>query len=237
MTHLQNFTTLYHDLFPELSIIRTIKSGKEAEVFLVGTPDGKFFALKVYKDPEQRTFRRTDIYTTGRFVKNRSEARAMTGGNIAGKRIAHDKWIKREYYMLQKLSSLGCLIPKVYATRKDTILMDYIGSENLPAPRLSDVILSTNQAQKAFELILENIRLFFRGGIVHGDLSEYNILYWNEQPYIIDFPQSIDVRTHPQVRELLERDVRNVCKYFEKYFPVDIEEICAGFMKEVENKF
>ena len=79
MTDIQTFATLYHDIFPGLSIIRTIKSGKEAEVFLCGIPDGQLFALKVYKDPEQRTFRKTDMYTAGRFVKNRSEARAMTG--------------------------------------------------------------------------------------------------------------------------------------------------------------
>jgi len=85
------------------------------------------------------------------------------------------------------------------------------------------------QAQKSFDLILENIRLFYRSGIIHGDLSEYNILYWNEIPYIIDFPQSIDIRTHPQVRELLDRDVRNVCTYFERYFPVDIEKISEDF--------
>lgn len=227
----QNLTVLYHDLFPDLSIIRTIKSGKEAEVFLCGVPDGKLFALKVYKDPEQRTFRKTDMYTSGRHVKNRSEARAMTGWNIAGKRIAHDKWIRREYYMLEKLSSLGCAIPKVYANRKDTILMEYIGWQDAPPARLSDVVLSVDQAQKTFELILENIHLFFQSGIVHGDLSEYNILYWNNTPYIIDFPQSIDIRSNPYTREFLVRDVQNVCKYFEKYFPIDIEWVCSDFKK------
>lgn len=237
MTDLQTLATLYHDIFPSLSLIRTIKSGKEAEVFLCGTPDQKLFALKVYKDPEQRTFRRTDTYTAGRFVKNRSEARAMTGGSIAGKRIAHDKWIKREYYMLEKLMANGCLIPKVFATRKDTILMEYLGDENAPAPRLSDITLSSEQAKQVFEIILKNIRLFYQSGIVHGDLSEYNILHWNDTPYIIDFPQSIDVRTHPQVRELLQRDVRNVCKYFERYFLVETEKICEEFGGLVEEKF
>jgi len=81
----------------------------------------------VYKDPEKRTFRNTKMYTSGLTVKNRSEARAMSGGNLVGKRIAHDKWIRREYYMLEKLSLFGCSIPRVYANRKDTILMEYIG--------------------------------------------------------------------------------------------------------------
>lgn len=229
--------SLYHDLFPGLFPIRTIKSGKEAKVFLCGTPNGRLFALKVYKDPEQRTFRKTDIYTSGRHVKNRSEARAMSGGNLAGKRIAHDKWIRREFYMLEKLSTLGCSIPKVFANRKDTILMEYIGWQENPAPRLSETVLTVEQAEKAFELILENVRLFFQSGIVHGDLSEYNILYWNSTPYIIDFPQSIDIRSNPHAREFLIRDIRNVCKYFEKYFPVDIETICADFRSLVEAKF
>ena len=127
MNDSQNFTTLYHDIFPNLSMVRMIKTGKEAEVFLCGTPDGKLFALKVYKDPEKRTFRNTKMYTSGLTVKNRSEARAMSGGNLVGKRIAHDKWIRREYYMLEKLSLFGCSIPRVYANRKDTILMEYIG--------------------------------------------------------------------------------------------------------------
>lgn len=114
--------------------------------------------------------------------------------------------------------------------------MEYIGELDTPAPRLSDARLSPEQAQKAFDAILENIRLFFQTGIVHGDLSEYNILYWNDTAYIIDFPQSIDIRTHPQVRELLDRDVRNICKYFEKYFPIDIEKICTEFGNLVEKK-
>lgn len=163
-------------------------------------------------------------------VKNRSEARAMSGGNMVGKRIAHDKWIRREYYMLEKLYSLGCSIPKVIANRKDTILMEYIGEKDTPAPRLSDVTITVDQARKTFDSILENIRLFYKSGIVHGDLSEYNILYWNDTPYIIDFPQSIDIRNHPQVSEMLERDVRNVCKYFDRYFPVDVEEIVLKFV-------
>lgn len=117
MNESENFTTLYHDIFPDLSVIRTIKSGKEAEVFLCAIPEGKLFALKVYKDPEKRTFRNIKMYTSGLTVKNRSEARAMSGGNMVGKRIAHDKWIRREYYMLEKLSALGCSIPKVFANR------------------------------------------------------------------------------------------------------------------------
>ena len=107
MSQSVSLALLYKDLFPDLAIIRAIKSGKEAEVFLCGTLDGHLFALKAYKDKEQRTFRKSDIYTAGRFVKNRSEARAMSGGNVAGKRIAHDKWIRREYYMLEKLLSNG----------------------------------------------------------------------------------------------------------------------------------
>ena len=72
---------------------------------------------------------------------------------------------------------------------------------------------------------------------MHGDLSEYNILYWNDTPYIIDFPQSIDIRTNPYVRDLLERDVRNVCTYFVRYFPIDTEEIVQRFLDVIEEKY
>lgn len=79
--------------------------------------------------------------------------------------------------------------------------------------------------------------MFYISGIVHGDLSEYNILYWNSIPYIIDFPQSIDIRTNPYVRDLLERDIRNVCAYFMKYFPIDIEKIVQEFLHMTEERY
>lgn len=214
--HINALLFAYRDLFPDLSFVRAIKSGKEADVFLAASPQDGLFALKVYKDPGRRTFRKSDAYTMGKHVKNRSEARAMSGGNRAGKRIAHDKWIRREFYMLEKLYIAGCAIPKTYATRDHSILMEYIGDTGYPAPKLSDIALERSEAERTFEIIIENIRLFLKNGIVHGDLSEFNILYWHDRPYIIDFPQSIDIRNNPYAKEFLERDIRGVCKYFDR---------------------
>jgi len=128
----------------------------------------------------------------------------------------HKLWVKREFYMIVKLHNAGANIPKPVAMTKNAILMEYIGDESYAAPLLKDVNLAKEEIKNVYQLILNNISIFYDIGIVHGDLSPYNILYWNEEPYIIDFPQSADIRNNPNTDELLKRDKENIEKWYKE---------------------
>ncbi|MFA5946336.1 MAG: RIO1 family regulatory kinase/ATPase [Patescibacteria group bacterium] len=211
-----------------VEIVSSIKSGKEASVFRA-LLDGKLTAIKVYKDPSEGGFKNTDVYLDGKFYKNASEERAVASKNKFGKKLKQENWIKREFYMLQRFYMAGAMIPKPLLLIDNAIFMELLGSDETVASRLIDVKLTATEASSALRSIIESVRIFWNLGVVHADLSAYNILWWNQKPFIIDFPQSIDVRTHPDARIILERDINNIAKYFNKYIPVDTEEIKKKF--------
>lgn len=200
----------------EIEIISNIKSGKEATVYRVKL-DGQLVAMKVYKNPEEINFKNSKEYLAGKFYKKLSERRAVEKNNKFAKKLIHKNWVKREFFMLEKLFNNGALIPKPILQVENAIFMELLGDEYTVAPRLCDIGLSDNEVKNALNLILKNIELFWDLGVVHADLSEYNILWWKDNPYIIDFPQSIDVRTHPNSKEFFDRDLKNITKYFSKY--------------------
>lgn len=191
-----------------------IKSGKEAVVCRV-LFDDSLAAMKIYKDPEHRNFTQVGAYLAGKHYKHESERRAVAKKNRFGKKLQHSNWVKREFFLLNKLFKAGASIPRPIAQIENTIVMELLGNAEEAAPRLSDITLDSIQAQDAYNKILKSIDLFWEEGIVHGDLSPYNVLWWKSKPYIIDFPQSIDIRQHPHPEELLERDKANIKKYFE----------------------
>lgn len=211
-----------------LEIVEKIRSGKEATVYRV-IFDGTVLAMKVYTDPERRDFGNADSYLQNKFYKYGSHARAVAKGGKFGKRLRHDNWIKREFYLLKKLYALGATIPKPVAHIGDAILMDFVGDNRAAAPQLSEVRLTDEEARLAFHDIMQSVEIFWLAGAVHADLSAYNILWWRGRSVIIDFPQSVDTRTHPDAKALLERDVRNMAQYFKKYFDVDCDEILDRF--------
>jgi RIO kinase 1 len=207
------------------SLVQNIKSGKEAEIFLLKNPQGEFFALKCYFPPEERTFRQSTMYTEGKFSKSFSEGKAIDSKGARGKKIAFRKWVQREYYLLKQASELLENIPKAQAIRDDKILMEYLWNSQEWAKKLADTTLHSEEAQKYFSEILHSIIVFWKElGIVHGDLSEFNILDWNHRPYIIDFPQALDIRNNPHAKALLERDIRSICNHFSQYFPINTQE-------------
>lgn len=201
-----------------------IKSGKEATVFLVASNNLRY-ALKVYKDPEQRSFSRKETYLEGKFYKKHSVRKAIEKGNRFSKKYLHTSWIKREFDILRKLNEVGALTPKVYDWTDNSILMEFFGIEKLSAPRLIEVELTNEQAQDAFDTIIDNVKIFLEVGIVHSDLSAYNILWFNNNPVIIDFPQAVDITQNPNTESLLKRDLDNVMSYFEKYIEIDRDEV------------
>lgn len=164
----------------------------------------------------------------GKYFRNPSERKAVLKQNKAGKRMLHKGWVRREFFLLQKLYEMGTNVPKVYEWSPESILMDFIGDEYV-APRLVDVELTQKQAELAFEVVLKDIKLMLDCGIIHSDLSAYNILWWQNKPWIIDLPQAIDIRQHPNRNELLKRDLDNIILYFSKYFEINSTSIYQRF--------
>lgn len=199
-----------------VTTLKQLSSGKEATVYLVTDENKKLLALKVYKDYISRSFKNNQEYLAGKHVRAHSEKRAIQKQSRFGKELTQKLWVKREFYMLKKLYDAGISTPKPIEMTKNAILMEYIGDENTPAPRLKDTSRDKKTLEKTFRTIIENIDLMYRQGIIHGDLSPFNILFWNNKPYIIDFPQSIDIRNNPNAQEMLERDRCNIDNWYKK---------------------
>lgn len=212
----------------KLEVLSNIKSGKEATVYRV-ILDGNLVAMKIYTNPEERSFKNMGTYLLGKYYKKPSERRAVAKNNKFAKKLRHKNWVKREFFMLQKLFNNGAIIPRPILQVDNAIFMELLGDINVVAPRLCDIEFNKGEAEKAFKLILNSMKIFWEFGIVHADLSEFNILWWRENPYIIDFPQSVDRRTHPNPREILERDIKNIVNYFSKYQDINYNEIMNEF--------
>ncbi len=210
----------------ELSEMMAIRSGKEATVFCVKNGE-KLLALKVYEEPEYRSFQDNKKYLEGKYYKQHSVRKAISKGNAFSKKYTHNSWVRREFSLLTKLQQAGMNVPKVYECVDASILMDYIGDNENAAPRLIDVVLEKDDAVTALKSILKDIQIFIEHKIVHGDLSAYNILWWNKKPYVIDFPQSVDIAQNPNAQELFQKDIDNIKKYFGKILD----------MKEYEHLF
>lgn len=212
----------------KIEIGSNIKSGKEATVYRARL-DGRSVAVKIYKNPQERSFRNTGAYLLGKYYRRASERKAIAKKNKFARKLKHENWVKREFFMLQKLFKNGANIPEPILQIDDAIFMELLGDENSVAPRLCDIELEKSEAEKAFSSVIKSMETFWNFGIVHADLSEFNILWWKSKPYIIDFPQSVDKRMHPNPREILDRDIKNVVKYFSKYFDINLEEIRSKF--------
>ncbi|NMB91251.1 hypothetical protein GYA37_00185 [candidate division WWE3 bacterium] len=224
MEDLQEIIASFGEKEITITVGDIVKTGKEAIVYKAYL-NNELTALKVYKDYNTRAFTDNKGYIAGKYIKKPSLRKATMKKTKVGKDFIHEGWVKREYVMLNRLFSKGCSIPKPIASVKTAILMEFIGNEAKTAPKLKDAILNASQAQTTFELIVENMKKFLDVGVVHADLSEFNILWWKEKPYIIDFPQSIDVKENTNAESLLLRDVNNVCKYFSKYIEINETEV------------
>lgn len=201
--------------YPDIQVVKNIKSGKEAGCFLVRINEN-LYCLKFYKDRSLSTTAGNNVYLAGKWFRSPSQKKSVDKGNKYGKDLIKKLWTKREYYMLKKFHDLGANVPEVFDFNNNSILMDYLGDANLPAPLIKDANLNEKQSNEIFTQIIDSIKTFYKCGIVHGDLSEFNILWWLDRPYIIDFPQAVDVRNNPNANELLLRDVTNVCKFFKR---------------------
>jgi len=216
-------------------VLNVVKSGKEAVVYRVSI-NNDLYALKLYKNVKVRSFKNTQEYVANKYIRSPNLRRAVALKNAIGTEFMQKGWVKREFVMLSKLYDTGCNIPKPVAFSNNALIMEFVGDKNQPAPNLKNVEFTPDQAKESFELVLENMRRFIDCGIVHSDLSEYNILWWENMPFIIDFPQSVHIKENPNAREMLKRDVHNVCKFFGRFTPLNEDEIFSELAKELDNR-
>ncbi len=199
----------------QVELLQELKSGKEAKVYVVqNLQTNELQALKVYHDFQSRSFQTQKHYFQDRYVGSETAAirRAIKKGNDVGRQFIQDTWVMREQYFLKKLSGQTIYMPKLIKPLRNGVLMEYIGDENGPAPRLSDVELVNDLVEPTLNILLDMIELFLANGIIHGDFSPFNILWWKNRPIVIDFPQAVDVRESKRVYSLLKRDIKNIMK-------------------------
>jgi RIO kinase 1 len=200
-------------------VMRQLMSGKEATVYVVRCGE-EIRCAKVYKEASQRSFRQAASYQEGRKVKNSRQARAMEKGTNYGRKMQEEAWQNAEVDALYRLAAAGVRVPKPYICFEGVLLMDLVTDESgNAAPRLNDVELSEDQALNYHDQLLRQVVLMLCAGVIHGDLSEFNILVDGDGPVIIDLPQAIDAASNTEAAVLLERDVNNLATYFSQYAP------------------
>jgi RIO kinase 1 len=202
-------------------VLYEVRSGKEATVYCCrgGESSGRdLLAAKIYRPLEHRGFRNDAVYQTGRDAAMSSRTkRALANHSRHGREVQFGSWISAEYQIMRSLHDAGADVPDVVAHSGNAILMEYFGDERAAAPMLFRAALDRELASTILRKIVDNVTLWLRHHLVHGDLSPYNLLYWQGRIVAIDFPQALDARINPSARELLGRDLENVCGHFSRY--------------------
>ncbi|MEM6048983.1 PA4780 family RIO1-like protein kinase [Erwinia sp. P7711] len=200
-------------------VLQRLKSGKEADVYTVLCGD-KIQCAKVYKDAAQRSFKQAVQYQEGRKVRNSRNTRAMQKGSKFGRKQQEESWHNAEVDALFRLANAGVRVPQPYICIDGVLLMELVtDAEGAVAPRLSDVSLSEKEALTDFNTMIRNIVRMLCAGIVHGDLSEFNVLLDAEGPVIIDLPQAVDAAANNHAESMFERDVNNITAYYGQFAP------------------
>jgi RIO kinase 1 len=204
-------------------VLRELMSGKEAKVYVVQCGD-EIRCAKVYKEANLRSFHQAVDYTEGRKVKGSRQARAMAKGSRYGRKEQEAAWQSAEVDALYKLAAAGVRVPHPYGFYEGVLLMELVRDENgEPAPRLNDLKLTPEVAREYHAMLIRQVVLMLCAGIVHGDLSEFNILVDDKGPVIIDLPQAIDAAANNNASRMLERDVANLAHYFGQFAPELLE--------------
>jgi RIO kinase 1 len=197
-----------------------VKSGKEATVYCCRAHPSvgkELLAAKVYCPRRQRSFKNDAVYQQGRTTLDSRLDRAMHNKSKKGREVQFGMWIGHEFGTLSRLHAAGADVPKPYASAESALLMDYCGEWGQAAPQLYNVELSPEEAPALFQQMLRNLAICLDCDRVHGDLSAYNILYWQGRLCLIDFPQAVDPLDNQNAFGLFARDVANVCEYFALY--------------------
>jgi RIO kinase 1 len=200
-------------------VIRPLMAGKEASVYMV-IAQGEVCCAKVYKEATQRSFKNRAKYQEGRGTRNSRRARAMQRGSKFGKQEKEDDWQNAEVEALYRLADAGVAVPKPVDFAAGVLVMEMIvDADGSVAPRLNDVALTEETARAYFKSLLQDVVRMLCAGLIHGDLSEYNVLVGADGPVIIDLPQVVDAAANNSASQLLRRDVSNLAAYFSQFVP------------------
>lgn len=200
-------------------VLRPLMSGKEAAVYVVRC-GAQVRCAKVYKEANKRSFRQAAEYQEGRKVRNSRQARAMAKGSKYGRKEAEDAWQNAEVAALFRLANAGVRVPKPYDFQDGVLLMELVtDADGDAAPRLNDVHLEADEAREYHAFVIRQIVLMLCAGLVHGDLSEFNVLLGPDGPVIIDLPQAVDAAGNNHAFSMLQRDVANMAHYFGRFAP------------------
>ena len=201
------------------SVVRQLMSGKEAAVYVVRS-GARTLCAKIYKESTQRSFRQAVDYTENRKVRNSRQARAMVKGTRYGRQATEAAWQSAEVDALHRLAAAGVRVPKPHNFLDGVLLMELVTDENGDAaPRLNDVALTSEAACRHHATLLDEVVRMLCAGVVHGDLSEFNILLAADGPVIIDLPQAVDAAGNNHAKRMLLRDVANLASYFGRFAP------------------
>ncbi|NOS89778.1 MAG: phosphotransferase [Methylococcaceae bacterium] len=200
-------------------VLRPLKSGKEAAVYVV-LSEGEIRCAKVYKEANKRGFHKQSLYQEGRKVRNSRQARAMEKNTRFGRQQQEAVWQNAEVDALYRLAAAGVRVPKPYNFVEGVLLMELVAdAEGAAAPRLNDLLLSHEEALDFHARLIKEVVRMLCAGIVHGDLSEFNVLVDADGPVIIDLPQAVDAAANNNAATMLERDVNNMAAYFGRFAP------------------
>lgn len=206
-------------------VLRVVKGGKEASVYCCAAHPSTgvdLIAAKIYRPRMFRNLKNDALYREGRGmvddegkeILDQRRHRAVQKKTRFGSQVSITSWIEYEYQTLRLLYEAGIDIPKPFGQSGKAILMEYLGDEEVAAPTLNHVSLSPDEAQPLFDRVMRSVERMLACNRIHADLSAYNILYWDGEIKIIDFPQTVDPRFNPHAAALLARDVERVCQYF-----------------------
>src|SRR5687767_9002082 len=200
-------------------VVRQLMSGKEAMVFVVRSA-GEVRCAKVYKEADQRSFRQAVDYTENRKTKNSRQARAMAKGTRYGRESQEEAWQSAEVDALYRLAAAGVRVPTAYNFHEGVLLMELVtDADGQPALRLNDVEFTADEARGHHRTLMTQVVRMLCAGVVHGDLSEFNVLVGSDGPVVIDLPQAVDAAGNNHAKSMLERDVLNLTNYFGRYAP------------------
>lgn len=231
-------------------VLGLLKTGKEAEVFVVErrSPDGRaaLLAHKRYRPMElskgvleaggfsrARTFTADADYRAGRGFRSSRDRRAVARRSAHGRRVVADRWARDEYDALVRAHAAGVTVPYPVEFTGDGTLMQLVGDDGVAAPRLVSARLPHHQLARAHAQLVDDLRTLVRAGMVHADLSAYNVLWWRGRPWIIDLPQAVDLVVNPHGFDLLHRDVTRLSTWFARHgVACDAEATFAALLAE-----
>jgi RIO kinase 1 len=200
-------------------VLSQLMSGKEATVYVVRCGN-EIRCAKVYKEAAKRSFKQAATYQEGRKVRNSRRARAMGKGSKFGRKQQEDTWQNAEVDALYRLTSAGVRVPVPYGCFNGVLLMELVtDDEGQVAPRLNDVSMSADQAREDHAEMMNFVKLMLCAGLIHGDLSEFNVLVDDYGPVIIDLPQAVDAAANNSAEAMLTRDVQNMSNYYGMFAP------------------